>query len=64
MKRCLLLVFLFFPLLLQAGRPGVTVDGSLLFSSAYLWRGEKVCGLHFNPDVALHLGNLTLENYS
>ena len=64
MKRLLLLVSLLFPLLAQARRPGVTVDGTLLLSSAYLWRGEKVCGLHFNPDVALHIGNLTLENYS
>ena len=52
------------PVTAHAGSPVVSVDGSLLFSSAYLWRGEKVCGLHFNPDVAIHLGNLTLENYS
>ena len=46
-----------------AGGPKFSIDGSVVLSSAYLWRGDAVCGLHFNPDVRLHWGNLTLENY-
>lgn len=48
---------------LRAAGPGFSVDGSVKLSSAYLWRGEKVCGTHFNPDVCFKLGNFTLENY-
>lgn len=48
---------------LQASRPAFSVDGSLKLSSAYLWRGDYVCGLHFNPDVCFHIGNFTVENY-
>lgn len=47
-----------------AEKPPVYVSGSLTMSSAYLWRGDKVCGLHFKPDVVLHVGNLALEQYS
>ena len=64
MKRVISILLLFCPLLLRAGRPPVSVDGSVVVSSAYLWRGEKVCGLHFSPDIALHIGNFTLESYS
>lgn len=47
-----------------AGKPPVYVTGSVTMSSAYLWRGDRVCGLHFKPDVVLHVGNLALEQYS
>ena len=62
MKRALILVFLLFPLLSEAAKP--SVDGSLKLSSAYLWRGDKVCGFHFTPDVCFRLGGFTLEHYS
>lgn len=52
------------PAAVYAGEPAVTIDGAVVVSSAYLWRGEQVCGLHFNPDVALHFGDFTVEQYS
>ena len=64
LRHFFLSVLFLLPTTAYAGTPAVSVNGSLLCSSAYLWRGEKVCGLHFNPDVAIHIGNLTLENYS
>ncbi len=48
---------------LQAAVPTFSADGSLKLSSAYLWRGERVCGTHFNPDLCFHIGPLTIENY-
>ncbi|MBQ9462442.1 MAG: hypothetical protein IJU68_02150 [Bacteroidales bacterium] len=48
---------------LRAAGPGFSVDGRVLLSSAYLWRGDRVCGTHFNPDVCLNFGNFTIENY-
>lgn len=47
-----------------AEKPPVYVTGSVTMSSAYLWRGDRVCGLHFKPDVVLHVGNFALEQYS
>ena len=41
-----------------------SVDGGITLSSAYLWRGDAVCGLHANPDVRFHWGGFTLETYS
>lgn len=65
MKKLFPFVFLILlPLGLKAERPPVSIDGSVVVSSAYLWRGDKVCGLHFSPDVSLHIGNFTIENYS
>ena len=43
---------------------GPKVDGVLKLSSAYLWRGDEVCGTHFNPDICFSIGPFTLENYS
>ena len=61
----LVFCFLFFlPAPLRAEKTVVSVDGSLMLSSAYLWRGEKECNLHVNPNVALHWGGFTLETYS
>ena len=48
---------------LQAAAPGFSVDGSLKLSSAYLWRGDRVCGTHFNPDICFNIGPFTVENY-
>lgn len=47
-----------------AGSSKFSVSGSLKLSSAYVWRGGQVCGLHLNPCVAFHYGNLCLEQYS
>ena len=52
------------PLLPAAGQSAFSVDGSLVASSAYLWRGEQVCGLHFNPDITFRFGDFTVEHYS
>ncbi|MBQ1647801.1 MAG: hypothetical protein II047_04975, partial [Bacteroidales bacterium] len=64
MKRCGLIILsalLSFTLLAQESR--FSVDGVVTLSTAYVWRGDKVCGLHVNPDVCLHYGGLCLENY-
>lgn len=42
-------------------RPRVETTVSL--SSAYLWRGDAVCGFHAAPDVRFIAGNFTLEHY-
>ena len=42
----------------------VTVNGTAALSTSYLWRGDRVTGLHAAPDIQFHIGNLTLENYS
>ena len=49
---------------LFAGTPSVSVSGTAAVSTSYLWRGDRVCGLHAAPDIQFHIGNLTLENYS
>ena len=65
MKKILpILLLLISPLLLRAERPPVSVDGSVLASSAFLWRGDKLCGVHLNPNVELHVGGFTLGSYS
>lgn len=64
MRHCgliLLSALLSFPLFAQESR--FSVDGVVTLSTAYVWRGDKVCGLHVNPDVCLHYGGLCLENY-
>ena len=47
---------------LRAAEP-LKLNASVDFSSAYLWRGERVCGLHVHPDLAASWGRFTLENY-
>ena len=64
MKRLVLLSLLFFPLTLFAERPPVSIDGSIMASSAFLWRGDKLCGVNFNPNIELHIGNFTLGSYT
>lgn len=62
--RCAALLTILLSLPAQAGNPKFSVNGRLSLSSAYVWRGEQVCGLHVNPYVAFHYGNLCLEQYS
>ena len=45
-----------------AAAPAAKVDGLAWLSSAYLWRGEQVCGVHFNPCAGVNFGRLRLEN--
>lgn len=49
---------------LTAASPKVTVNGTAAVSTSYLWRGDRVCGLHAAPDIQFHIGDLTIENYS
>lgn len=42
---------------------GVRLSGGADISSAYLWRGERVCGLHLYPELALTTGNFTFMAY-
>jgi len=58
------LIALLLPSLLNAaGDVPVRVDAEIKLSSAYLWRGDAVCGFHANPDICFRVGNLTLEHY-
>ena len=63
-KISLFLSLLLLPLGLSAEKPSVSVDGSLLFSSTYIWRGDRLCGFHLNPNVGVNLGGFRLENNS
>ena len=45
------------------GRQGHRVEAAVSLSSAYLWRGDAVCGFHAAPDVRFIVGNFTLEHY-
>ena len=44
------------------GQSPVQAEASLIVSSAYLWRGEKVCGFHLQPGAAIKIGRFTIEN--
>ena len=48
----------------MAGEKTFSVNGSAVLSTSYLWRGDRVCGLHAAPDIQFHIGGLTLESYS
>ena len=63
-KLAMLFGLIFLPLCLAAEKPTVSVDGSLLFSSTYIWRGDKLCGFHLNPNIGFNLGGFRLENNS
>ena len=58
------ILLLLCPLVLNAERPPVSIDGSVLASSAFLWRGDKLCGAHLNPNIEFHAGGFTLGSYS
>ena len=40
-----------------------TVDGSVELYSAYVWRGDKVCGAQISPFVNFHYGAWTLQSF-
>lgn len=42
---------------------GVRLSGGADISSAYLWRGERVCGLHLYPELSLTTGGFSLMAY-
>ena len=65
MKKAVVLFALFLlPMSLAAEKPSVSVDGSMIFSSTYIWRGDKLCGFHLNPNIGFNLGGFRLENNS
>lgn len=65
MKKTILIVLaLSLSFLSSAEQPSHRIEGYMNLSSAYLWRGEQVCNLHFNPDLAFHAGPFCLEQYS
>ena len=39
------------------------VDGSVELYSAYVWRGDKVCGTQFSPSVSFNYGGWTLQSF-
>ena len=64
MKKILPFLLLLLPLSLTAERPPVSIDGSVMASSAFLWRGDKLCGANLNPNIEFHVGDFTLGSYS
>ena len=69
MKRLSLLFLCFFAAAVGAAaqevsdKPATKVEATVSLSSAYLWRGDAVCGFHAAPDVKFKLGGFTLEHY-
>lgn len=65
MKKYLLSLWvLLVPVMMHAGTPKVSLEGSLMISSTYIWRGGAMCGFHFNPDVSLNIGNFCIDHSS
>ncbi|MCR5520031.1 MAG: hypothetical protein K6F21_06835 [Bacteroidales bacterium] len=48
---------------LLAQEKTLTVDGSVELYSAYIWRGDKVCGTQFSPTVNFRYGSWTLQSF-
>lgn len=46
-----------------AGNP-LKVSGTANFESAYLWRGEKVCEVNFNPILEASIGGFTAQAFA
>ena len=46
------------------GKGGASIEGTVTLSSAYLWRGEKVCGLEINPQLAFKYKGFQLQAYA
>ncbi len=40
-----------------------SIDGSVELYSAYIWRGDKVCGAQISPYVNFHYGAWTLQSF-
>ena len=46
-----------------AGSP-LKVSGTANIQSAYLWRGEKVCEVNFNPILEASVGGFTAQAFA
>ena len=46
-----------------AGAQEFSIDGSVGLYSAYIWRGDKVCGTQFSPSVSFNYGGWTLQSF-
>lgn len=46
-----------------AGAQEFSIDGSVELYSAYIWRGDKVCGTQFSPSVSFNYGGWTLQSF-
>ena len=63
-RRLIILLLCLLPALtLPAKGLPVSVEATVKLSSAYLWRGDAVCGFHAAPDFCLNIGNFTVEHY-
>ena len=60
-----LLLAIAFPALAQpaADKPAPKLEGTISLSSAYLWRGDAVCGFHAAPYVRFSAGGFAIEQY-
>ena len=43
--------------------PRFSVDGSVELYSAYIWRGDKVCGTQFSPCINFNYGRWRLQSF-
>ena len=61
MKRLLFIIALLAAVNVQAQT--VTVDASVELFSAYIWRGDKVCGTQMQPSVTFGYKNWALQSF-
>lgn len=47
----------------ESSKPRLKAEATVSISSAYLWRGDAVCGFHAAPDVRFSLGAFIVEHY-
>lgn len=48
----------------SAAQNTVNVSGTAIVQSAYLWRGEKVCEVNFNPTLEASVGPFTAQAFA
>lgn len=69
-NRPLLLILLFTIFAAQETRAvgivkgGSSLEGTVSLSSAYLWRGEKVCGVEMTPQLAFKYKDFQIQTYA
>lgn len=62
-KTIILLLLMLIPCGLLAGNP-LKISGTANIQSAYLWRGEKVCEVNFNPILEASIGGFTAQAFA
>ena len=63
MRKLLIVSILSAAAILPGRAQKFTVDGSVELYSAYIWRGDKVCGAQISPYINFHYGAWTLQSF-